>query len=132
MNEHMIKEQVSYYVLVYNELCPCNSLHFNKDMEVLVDQSCLTLYDPMDCTPLASSIHGIFQARILEWVAISLLQKTWKETHLRENFLMSEKKKKRENFLMSGSMLVDVRVNLIILSKFLLLTSFKQSLMIQP
>ena len=120
MNEQMIKEQVSYYVLAYNELCPCNSLHFNKDLEVLVDQSCLTLYDPMDCTPLGSSIHGIFQARILEWVAISLLQKTWKEIHLRENFLMS------------GSMLVDVRVNLIILSKFLLLTSFKQSLMIQP
>ena len=33
-------------------------------------QSCLTLCDPMDCSPPGSSIHGIFQARILEWVAI--------------------------------------------------------------
>ena len=29
------------------------------------------LCDPMDCSPLGSSVHGIFQARILEWVAIS-------------------------------------------------------------
>ena len=34
-------------------------------------QSCLTLCDPMDCSPPGSSVHGIFQARILEWVAIS-------------------------------------------------------------
>ena len=34
-------------------------------------QSCLTLCDPMDCSPSGSSVHGIFQARILEWVAIS-------------------------------------------------------------
>ena len=32
-------------------------------------QSCLTLCDPMDCSPPGSSVHGIFQARILEWVA---------------------------------------------------------------
>ena len=36
-----------------------------------VAQSCLTLYNPMDCSLLGSSVHGIFQARILEWVAIS-------------------------------------------------------------
>ena len=36
-----------------------------------VAQSCLTLCDPMDCSPPGSSIHGIPQARILEWVAIS-------------------------------------------------------------
>ena len=33
-------------------------------------QSCQTLRDPMDCSPPASSVHGILQARILEWVAI--------------------------------------------------------------
>ena len=33
-----------------------------------------TLCDLMDCSPLDSSVHGIFQARILEWVAFSLLQ----------------------------------------------------------
>ena len=39
-------------------------------MKVLVTQSCLTLFDPMDCSPPGSSLHGILQARILEWVAI--------------------------------------------------------------
>ena len=38
---------------------------------MLVAQSCPTLCDPRDCSPLVSSVHGIFQARILEWVAIS-------------------------------------------------------------
>ena len=33
-------------------------------------QSCLTLHYPMDCSLLGSSIHGSFQARVLEWVAI--------------------------------------------------------------
>ena len=37
----------------------------------LVTQLCLTLCDPMDCSPLGSSVPGILQARILEWVAIS-------------------------------------------------------------
>ena len=36
-----------------------------------VAQSCLTLSDPMDCGPPGSSIHGIFQARVLEWGAIA-------------------------------------------------------------
>ena len=34
------------------------------------DQSCLTLCNPMDCSPPGSSVHGILQAGILEWVAI--------------------------------------------------------------
>ena len=34
-------------------------------------QSCLTLCDPMDCSPPCSSVQGISQARILEWVASS-------------------------------------------------------------
>ena len=36
-----------------------------------VAQLCLTLCDPKDCSPPGSSVHGILQARILEWVAIS-------------------------------------------------------------
>ena len=36
-----------------------------------VTQSCLTLCNPMDCSPPRFSIHGIFQARVLDWVAIS-------------------------------------------------------------
>ena len=36
-----------------------------------VVQPCLTLCDPMDCSLPDSSTHGIFQARVLEWVAIA-------------------------------------------------------------
>ena len=35
-----------------------------------VSQSCRTLCNPMDCSPPGSSVHGILQARVLEWVAI--------------------------------------------------------------
>ena len=42
-----------------------------KVMLELVTESCLTLCDPMGCSPPGSSVHGILQARILEWVAIS-------------------------------------------------------------
>ena len=37
---------------------------------VLVAQSCPTLCESMDCSPLGSSVHGTFQARILEWVTM--------------------------------------------------------------
>ena len=40
-----------------------------KESEVA--QSCLTLSDPVDCSPPGSSVHGIFQARVLEWGAIA-------------------------------------------------------------
>ena len=36
-----------------------------------VTQSCLTLSDPMDCSPPGSSVHGILQARVVEWGAIA-------------------------------------------------------------
>ena len=37
----------------------------------LVAQSCLTLCNPVDCSLPGSSVHGIFQARILGWIAVS-------------------------------------------------------------
>ena len=40
-------------------------------------QSCLTLGNPMDCSPPGSSVHGILQARILEWVAISFFRESF-------------------------------------------------------
>ena len=40
-------------------------------VKVLVVQSCLTLCDPMNCSPPGSSVHEILLARTLEWVAIS-------------------------------------------------------------
>ena len=42
-----------------------------SESEREVTQSCPTLNNLMDCTPPGSSIHGIFQARVLEWVAIA-------------------------------------------------------------
>ena len=39
-------------------------------VKVLVGQLCPTLWDPMDCSSPGSSVHGMLQARILEWVAI--------------------------------------------------------------
>ena len=53
-------------------------------VKVLVTHLCLTLWDPMDYRPLGSSVHGILQAKILEWVSISfsrgssqLRDRTW-------------------------------------------------------
>ena len=46
---------------------PCQT---NHKVKVLVTQSCLTLYDPMDYSRPGSSVHGVLLARILEWAAI--------------------------------------------------------------
>ena len=43
-------------------------------MTVMHTQSCQTFRDPMHCSPRSSSVHGIFQERILEWVAISFIR----------------------------------------------------------
>ena len=65
-----------------------------------VAQSCPTPSDPMDCSLLGPSVHGIFQARVLEWVAIAfsmqytifilynefnmdILHLIWMENHLK-------------------------------------------------
>ena len=45
---------------------PVQGMHVSS-----VAQSCLTLCNPMDCSPPGFSVHGIFQARILKWVAIA-------------------------------------------------------------
>ena len=54
-------------------VCVCVSV----SVCVLVPQSCLTLCDPMDCSLLGFSVHGRLQARILEWVAISVSRGAW-------------------------------------------------------
>ena len=46
-----------------------NTHLFESESEVA--QSCLILCDPMDCSLSGSPVHGIFQARVLEWIAIS-------------------------------------------------------------
>jgi len=60
-NDHFILiHHVQLCVYVYTYMCVCACA-----------QSCTTLCNPMDCNPLGSSVHGIFQARTLVWVAIS-------------------------------------------------------------
>ena len=56
----------SWKLILLNEE---NTIKCESESEVA--QSCLTLCDPMDCSLPGSSIHGIFQTRILKWVAIS-------------------------------------------------------------
>ena len=53
--------------------CHCLLQCMKVKSESEVAQSCPTLSDPMDCSSPGSSVHGIFQARVLEWVAIALL-----------------------------------------------------------
>ena len=55
----------------------CSGLPFPSPMcESEVAQLCLTFHDPMDCSPPGPSVHGIFQARVLEWVAIAFSKMT--------------------------------------------------------
>ena len=58
-----IKQQQSQNTELYKKNLLC--------VLILLAQSCLTLCNPTDCSLPGSSIHGIFQARILEWVAVS-------------------------------------------------------------
>ena len=67
--------------MVRNPLCSSlftpNPLSVNPlESKSEVAQSCPTLCDPMDCSPPGSSIHGILQARTLEWVAISFSRRS--------------------------------------------------------
>ena len=62
-------------VLIITTVCIYDATITSKGLEIcvvlcLVSQSCPTLCDPMDCSPPGSSVQGILQARILEWVAM--------------------------------------------------------------
>ena len=70
----MYKDTVKYYSEseLHYKLFDINTLKC-----ILAAQLCPTLCNPMDCSPTGSSIHEILQARILEWVAISPLQRNF-------------------------------------------------------
>ena len=61
-------------------ITPCTIVKWRK-----VAQSCPTLCDPMDCSLPGFSVHGIFQARVLEWVATSFSKSPW-SNHSRINY----------------------------------------------
>ena len=56
---------------VFTQDAGSGTVWFDSYPWYVVAQSCPTLCDPMDCSPPGSSVHGIFQARMLEWIAIS-------------------------------------------------------------
>ena len=59
------------HLFIVTKLCDTYSLlNMSVKVKVLVAQSCPTLRDPVDCSPQGSSVHGILQARTLEWLAI--------------------------------------------------------------
>ena len=55
-----------------------------------VTESCPTLSDPMDCSLSGSSVHGIFQARVLEWGAISFSDSIPEEVGNKVSHLQAE------------------------------------------
>ena len=72
-----------------------------------VAQSCLTLSDPMDCSLPGSSVHGIFQARVLEWgpIAFSMdrgcvLPKCYSGTGTEQIFLFPKGKIRKKKGVM--------------------------------
>ena len=75
MHESKIQERGQVWCLLFGNLLSSGSSS-NWKSESIVTQLCPTLCDPMDCSPPGFSIHGIFQARILEWVAISFSRRS--------------------------------------------------------
>jgi len=73
---HTLFDQNLKYFIYFSTKSPTkikDNCHHNRSFPTLPSvqtQSCLTLCDPMDHSLLGSSVHGILQARILEWVAM--------------------------------------------------------------
>ena len=57
---------IHIYLFSFRLFSQISSVQFSRS----VAQSCLTLCDPMDCSPSGPSVHGFLQARILGWVAM--------------------------------------------------------------
>ena len=81
----------------------------SEKVTVLVTQSCPALHYPMNCNPSVSSVHGILQVRLLEWVAIPFSRESFQPRgplHCRQILyrlshygVLQLKKKKKNNFL---------------------------------
>ena len=69
-----LKAQVHLRNLIAANTCILTYYVPGNPLETTCAQSCLTLCDPMDWSPLGSSVHRILQARILQWVAIPFLK----------------------------------------------------------
>ena len=78
-----IKDEDGNYIEVDFSMLLKPHTHTHTHTHTEVAQSCPTLCDPMDCSPPGSSVHGIFQAWILEWVAISF--SNWSQVDINLN-----------------------------------------------
>ena len=77
--------EIDIYIYIYIHIY-IHTYIYIKESESEVAQSCLTLCNPVDCSPPGFSVHGILQARILEWVAISFSRRSsrpkyWTQGH---------------------------------------------------
>ena len=70
------RETACPFALWWNVPDRIQCFHMVSPVYAKLLQSCPTLYDPVDCGPPGSSVHGILQARILEWVAISFSRRS--------------------------------------------------------
>jgi len=78
LSKLLLKSQTASFLPSYLSLHPCynrKSTQYGFYLACEVTQSCPTLSNPMDCSLPGSSIHGIFQARVLEWGAIAFSKK---------------------------------------------------------
>ena len=71
--ERLSIDSTSHWILNMEDWSWLSSLDYHTHSMncAVLSQSCPTLCDPVDCSPPGSFVHGIFQARFLEWVAIS-------------------------------------------------------------
>ena len=87
------------WLLVGRDLREMIGIHVKQllatEIYMLVTQLCLILCDPMDCSLPGFSVHGIFLARILEWVAISF---SWRSSQPRDWPRELERRKASRNF----------------------------------
>ena len=72
---HFVKRYICTYECMY--ICMHKHLYRTWLIGWFSHQVLSDSYTSMDCSPLGSSVHGILQARILEWVAISFSNRTW-------------------------------------------------------
>ena len=80
-----------------------------------VAQSCQTHSDPMDCSPPGSSIHGIFQARVLEWGAIAFSKNTATKFFFFKPSIFPLKKKqqqKKRRLILSTELTLKLQMNM--------------------
>ena len=69
----VVLEMITSFVLFLDKWLSI-TLNISLKVKMLVAQSCLTLCNPMDCSPPGSSVHRILLVRILKWVAMPFLR----------------------------------------------------------